>query len=95
MSLPSPQPGVLSTDYSSCGYSWTAQALNGVSWSKHGPVEAHKSFLVFVTRGAQAALGMLLDNDPVLISNSLKRCYRFAKRLSLRVNSRKIERFAK
>lgn len=66
MSLPSPQPGVLSTDYSSCGYSWTAQALNGVSWSKHCPIEARKISLV--TREAQAAPGMLLDNDPVLIS---------------------------
>lgn len=83
MSLPSPQPGVLSTDYSSCGYSWTAQALNGVSWSKHCPIEAHKSSMVFVTREAEAAPGMLLDNDPAVISLILfffppfkKKCYR-------------------
>lgn len=32
---PPAQPGVLSRDYSSGYYSWTAQALNEARWSKH------------------------------------------------------------
>lgn len=60
MSLPSPQPGVLSRDYSSRGYSWTARALNGVSWSKHRPIGAYQQrSQVPGTREGQGAPGTM------------------------------------